>query len=277
MSDEDVKEYDINSVAFSFQGDLKFKMPSLEDLGFEEGEYELNEQGLSKDFILKYKNTRDIPAKEDGTSRLSVALRFGAISTRDIVRQVRDYGQSQYLSEIIWRDFFHMLLYFFPKMKTLEIKENYRGIPWVKDKKLLQAWKEGKTGYPIIDAGMRQLNQTGYMHNRIRMITASFLVKILKIDWKEGEKYFAEKLLDYDQSANAGNWQWAAGSGTDAAPYFRIFNPYTQIEKFDPEHEYIKKWVPEFGTDDYVKEIVDYKEERRKTLEMYKNHLEKFK
>lgn len=179
-------------------------------------------------------------------------------------------GNEVFLSELIWREFFMQILYHFPQVIDHNFKEKYNGIQWRNDEVEFKKWSAGTTGYPMVDAGMRQLNETGYMHNRVRMITAGFLCKHLLIDWRWGEAYFAKKLFDYELSANNGNWQWAAGTGCDAAPYFRIFNPEEQLKKFDPKHLYIKKWIPEFGTDRYPSPMVDHKEARLRALDVYK-------
>ncbi|MDL5049384.1 FAD-binding domain-containing protein [Oscillatoria amoena NRMC-F 0135] len=174
---------------------------------------------------------------------------------------------------MIWRDFYHMILWHFPHVEKLAFKPAYDRIEWANNPEEFQAWCEGKTGYPIVDAGMRELNTTGFMHNRVRMIVASFLTKHLLIDWRWGEAYFAKKLLDYDMAANNGSWQWAAGSGCDAAPYFRVFNPYLQTEKFDPELKYIKKWIPEYSTPTYPKPIIEHTFARNRILKVYKEAL----
>jgi deoxyribodipyrimidine photo-lyase len=273
LSPDFFSEYKTEKFFHNLQKEERFLILKIEYFGFEYAKYHIQIQETDGAFLKEYNTAREIPSKNNGTSRLSVALRFGVISTREIVRKISENKDETFLKEIAWREFFHMLLFHFPKMKEEEMKEKYKNIPWSKNKQHLEKWKKGKTGFLIVDAGMRELNETGYMHNRVRMITSSFLVKILKIDWREGEKYFAEKLLDYEMASNAGNWQWAAGSGTDSAPYFRIFNPYTQIKKFDPDYIYIKKWIPQYEEKKNIKEIVDYKEERVKTLALYKKHL----
>lgn len=221
--------------------------------------------------LRNYHKTRDIPAV-DGTSRMSVHLRFGTISIRNLVK-LADGLNPAYLNELIWREFYMMILWHFPQVVNNAFKPAYDNIRWLNDEKQFAAWCEGRTGYPIVDAGMRQLNQTGYMHNRVRMIVASFLTKHLLIDWRWGEAYFAEKLLDFELSSNNGGWQWAASSGCDAAPYFRVFNPELQTQRFDPELKYIKKWVPEFQDFSYPKMIVDHKFARERVLKEYKRAL----
>lgn len=223
------------------------------------------------EIIKKYNQTRDIPSV-NGTSRLSVHLRFGTISLRKLVK-IAFENNDVFLNELIWREFYMMILWHFPRVVSQAFKPQYDNIRWLNNEDQFKKWCEGKTGYPIVDAGMRQLNQTGYMHNRVRMITASFLTKHLLIDWRWGEAYFAEKLLDFELSSNNGGWQWAAGSGCDAAPYFRVFNPELQTQKFDPELRYIKKWVPEYGTSKYPKPIVDHKFARDRVLTEYKRAL----
>ena len=204
---------------------------------------------------------------------MSVHLRFGTISVRKLAAESVKLDQT-YLKELIWREFFMQILYHFPKVVYQSFKKKYDHISWLYDDDILRKWQEGKTGYPIVDAGMRQLNETGFMHNRVRMVCASFFTKHLLMDWRIGEAYFEEKLLDYDLSANNGNWQWSAGSGCDSAPYFRIFNPAEQQKKFDPDFKYIKKWVKEYGTDEYPEPIVDHKFARERALETYNKGLE---
>lgn len=241
--------------------------PSLEFIGFNESN--LKVLPLSYSNIIKYQQIRDIPAFE--TSNASVHLRFGTISVRKLVYYAIKTNEI-YLNELIWREFFMQILYHYPKVMHENFKSKYNFIPWRNNEKEFQLWCDGKTGYPIVDAGMKQLNQTGYMHNRVRMITASFLCKHLLIDWRWGEAYFAEKLLDYELSSNNGNWQWVAGTGCDAAPYFRVFNPITQQQKFDPNFEYIKKWIPDFN-DQTNLEIVEHKFARDRYLQTLKSSL----
>lgn len=244
------------------------KLPTLNDIGFSSTDLVVPTTSLNNDNLKKYDKLRDIPVL-DATSHQSIHLRFGTISTRKLVKKATKIN-STFLSELIWREFFMMILYHFPKSVNKEFREKYSEVKWRHHEEDFKNWCIGKTGYPIVDAGMRELNATGFMHNRVRMVTASFLVKHLLIDWRWGERYFAKKLLDFDLSANVGNWQWAAGTGCDAAPYFRIFNPYTQTEKFDKNHEYIKKWVPEYQSPDYPKPIIDHKEARERALRVYK-------
>jgi deoxyribodipyrimidine photo-lyase len=249
----------------------KFKLPALGEIGFEETEIDIPKKKYKEDIIETYDKTRNFPAK-NGTSRLGIHLRFGTISIREAVSRAQNLNDT-WLNELIWRDFYSMILANFPHVENGSFKKEYDNIPWNNNEEQFKKWCEGKTGYPIVDAGMRELNNTGYMHNRVRMIVASFLTKHLLIDWRWGEAYFAEKLLDYELASNNGGWQWAAGSGTDAQPYFRIFNPYSQTDKFDKDKKYIKKWVPEFGTDKYPEPIVDHKEARERALDTYKSTL----
>jgi len=246
------------------------KFPSLESIGFERSEIEVPNFDLSRDLISHYAGTRNFPALDE-TSRLSPHLRFGSVSIRKIVEKADGAHDKTFLKELIWREFFMQILWHFPQTVTKSFRPQYDKVKWRYSEADFKKWREGKTGYPIVDAGMRQLNQTGRMHNRVRMITASFLCKHLLIDWRWGEAYFAEKLLDYEQSSNVGNWQWAAGSGVDAAPYFRIFNPDEQVKKFDKDLDYVKKWVPELETEEYPQPMVDHKEARERCLKVYRD------
>lgn len=243
-------------------------LPSLEEIGFEPAGIEFPDRLLNESVVEKYDETRDIPAIR-GTSRMSLHLRFGTISIREMVKRAKSLNE-KYLNELIWRDFYQAILWHFPKVVEGNFSAKYDGIKWRNNEEEFKKWCEGKTGYPIVDAGMRELNKTGFMHNRVRMIVASFLTKHLLIDWRWGEAYFAEKLLDFELASNNGGWQWAAGTGVDAAPYFRIFNPYSQTDKFDPQYKYIRKWVPEFEMSSYPDPIVDHKEARERCLEVYK-------
>ena len=262
----------------SVNGDTSkfFKMPftkvlSLEQIGFEKTDMLFKEPVLDPDIIANYDKYRDYPFLQ-GTTELGIALRFGSISIRECVRFALIYNQT-WLNELIWREFFMQILYHFPKVVNSSFKSKYDLIAYRDNLEDFALWCQGKTGYPIVDAGMRQLNQTGFMHNRVRMICASFLCKHLLIDYRWGEAYFAQKLNDYDLAANNGNWQWAAGSGCDAAPYFRVFNPTTQTKKFDKDLLYIKKWVPELYSDSYPKEMVEHTFARQRTLDAYKKAL----
>lgn len=254
-----------------YQDELGESVPSLSDMDFTTSAIEFPPDEVSRKVIREYSEKRDFPSKE-GTSRLGLHFRFGTISIREKARKA--VGLSEvYLNELIWRDFYAMILANYPHVENKSFRAKYDNIPWRNNEEEFEKWCAGKTGYPIVDAGMRELNTTGYMHNRVRMITASFLTKHLLIDWRWGEAYFAAKLLDYDLASNNGGWQWAAGSGTDAAPYFRIFNPTSQMEKFDKDKTYIKHWVPEFGTEDYPAPMVDHKEARERCLRVYKEAL----
>ncbi len=263
---KEVKKYLKNLLPLKIKEDI-----SLEDMGFKYTNYSFHLDDLDNEFIHNYHEERDFPAK-DSTSKLGMHLRFGTISIRKYAKFASEFNQT-WLSELIWREFFKQILFHFPYVVVKPFKKKYEKIKWRKNKKDFELWCKGETGYPLVDAGMRELNTTGFMHNRVRMVTGSFLIKHLLIDWRWGEKYFAEKLLDFDLSANNGNWQWVAGTGCDAAPYFRIFNPKTQLEKFDKNLEYVKKWVPEYGTSNYPKEMVDHKFAYDRALETYKEGL----
>lgn len=244
-----------------------FPLPSLADIGYTTSQVKFPEKKIDLEVIKNYHRTRDFPAIK-GTSRLGIHLRFGTISIRQLVKIARQLN-STFLNELIWREFFMMILYHFPRVVNQPFKPGYEKIPWINRQEDFQKWCDGHTGYPIVDAGMRELNSTGFMHNRVRMIAASFLAKHLLIDWRWGEQYFAEKLFDFELSSNNGNWQWAAGCGCDAAPYFRVFNPTLQTEKFDPNHIYIQKWVPEYKDKWYLKPLVDHKMARERAIEVY--------
>ena len=241
----------------------------LNDIGFSASSIKISAFDISDSLIDNYEATRNYPAVNK-TSYLGIYLRFGTVSIRRIVSKALESNNETFLKELIWREFFMQILWHFPKTVNSSFRPKYDAIHWDNNQTLFSKWCEGKTGYPFVDAGMRELNTTGHMHNRVRMIVASFLCKHLLIDWRWGETYFASKLLDYEQSSNVGNWQWAAGSGVDAAPYFRIFNPTEQIKKFDKDLVYIKKWVPELNSDSYPEPIVDHKEAREKCLKVYK-------
>jgi deoxyribodipyrimidine photo-lyase len=244
-------------------------IPTLKSMGFEEvGDRPFPSKQLREELVKKYQDQRNFPAV-NGTSRLGVHLRFGTISIRSLARKASTLSET-FLNELIWRDFYHMILAHFPQVgKGQAFKPQYDRVKWRNNEAEFAAWCAGKTGYPIVDAGMRELNATGFMHNRVRMIVASFLTKHLLIDWRWGEAYFAQKLLDFDLAANNGGWQWAAGSGCDAAPYFRIFNPALQTQKFDPQLKYVRKWVPEFEGFEYPRPIVNHEFARKRALEVY--------
>jgi deoxyribodipyrimidine photo-lyase len=245
------------------------KMVDIKDLGFKFSEVKNSVKSIRKKIINEYKEKRDFPGL-DATSRLGLHLRFGTVSVRKCVQVAYHSDEHTWLSELVWREFFMQILYHFPHVENGPFKEKYKKIKWRNNQREFKQWCAGKTGYPLVDAGMRELNETGFMHNRVRMVCASFLVKHLLIDWRWGEQYFAQKLLDFELSANNGNWQWVAGTGCDAAPYFRIFNPETQLKKFDPDFIYIKKWLSDFGTVDYPEPIVDHREAYNRALLTYK-------
>lgn len=254
-----------------YQVNLDQEIPSLRDMEFKETDISYPPLEVNRKRIKEYGDKRNFPGIE-GTSKLGLHFRFGTISIRQKARNT--IGLSEvYLNELIWRDFYAMILANFPHVEKRSFRAKYDQIPWRNNEAEFEKWCEGKTGYPIVDAGMRELNATGYMHNRVRMITASFLTKHLLIDWRWGEAYFAAKLLDFDLASNNGGWQWASGSGTDAAPYFRVFNPTSQMEKFDKQKTYIKKWVPEYGTPAYPAPMVEHKMARERCLQVYKSAL----
>lgn len=247
---------------------------TLQEMGFEDSPLQSFAPNTTPTEIIKnYHLKRDLPAVL-GTSRLSLHLRFGTISIRALAKDAMALNE-KYLNELIWRDFYQMILFHYPKTIDSAFKPQYDRIIWENNETDFLAWCQGKTGYPLVDAGMRELNQTGFMHNRVRMVVASFLTKHLLIDWRWGERYFAEKLLDFELASNIGGWQWAAGSGCDAAPYFRVFNPEAQQKKFDPKYEYIKKWIPEFQTPQYVQPIVEHRFARERILTRFKTALQK--
>ena len=248
---------------------------TLEEIGFIKSPINIKSYKISSEIIDNYEETRNFPAK-DSTSKLGTHLRFGTVSVRKIAKKAAKSNNITFLKELIWREFFMQILWHFPSTTKDSFKPKYDRIIWRNNENEFNAWCKGETGYPLVDAGMRELNQTGFMHNRVRMLTGSFLCKHLLIDWRWGEAYFAEKLHDYEQSSNIGNWQWVAGSGVDAAPYFRIFNPTTQIQKFDKSLEYISKWVPEFQELTYTRPIVEHKLARERCLKIYKKALTEF-
>lgn len=269
-----LKSYPNEKYFNHFLGSEILHFPTLEEIGFKESGMNFPKKELREELISKYDQIRDIPSIA-GTSRLSVHLRFGTVSIRELVRKANVLNE-KWLNELIWRDFYMNILFHFPHINDGQsFRKEYDNIVWRNNEAEFKKWCEGKTGYPIVDAGMRELNTTGFMHNRVRMITASFLIKHLLIDWRWGEAYFAQKLLDFDFSANNGGWQWASSSGCDAAPYFRIFNPTSQTQKFDPELKYIKKWIPELNSFDYPRPIVEHTFARERVLKAYKEALDK--
>jgi deoxyribodipyrimidine photo-lyase len=245
--------------------------PSLGDIGFKPSGINFPKNDSKESIIENYHHTRDYPA-QNGTTRLGVHLRFGTISLRQLAKQAMEIND-KYFGELLWREFYAMILWHYPHVVNRSFKPQYDNVDWKNKTDHFERWKQGKTGYPLVDAGMRELANTGYMHNRVRMVTASFLTKHLLIDWRWGEAWFAEKLLDFELSSNNGGWQWSAGSGCDAAPYFRIFNPVEQQRKFDPDGVYIRKWIPELDTLDYTGPIVDHKKAREECLFAYRRAL----
>ena len=275
LNDFFLKPYPTEKYFSHFYKQKPVKIPSLKDIGFEKTDDIFPSKQLREDIILKYKSTRNFPGNENGTSRIGVHLRFGTVSIRGLASLAQRLDET-YLNELIWRDFYQMILWHFPRVgKGKAFKEQYENIPFRNDEKEFELWCKGETGYPLVDAGMRELNATGFMHNRVRMVVASFLTKHLLVDWRWGEAYFAQKLLDFDLASNNGGWQWASGSGCDAAPYFRVFNPSLQIQKFDKDLAYVKKWVPEFQEFTYAKPIVAHEEARKRAIEVYASALRK--
>jgi len=262
---------DSEKYLFNFIQTVDNHFLSPAEIGFTEIKDVFSPFQFNQCVIGTYDKTRDFPAL-DSTSKVSVHLRFGTVSIRQLVSCAYETNAA-WLGELIWREFFMQILWHFPYVVHQPFKPKYQFIQWINNEKSYEAWCTGQTGYPLVDAGMRELNETGFMHNRVRMVTASFLVKHLLVNWQWGEAYFAEKLLDFELASNNGNWQWAAGTGCDAAPYFRIFNPTTQAEKFDPQSVYIKKWIPEFGTKSYTQPIVDHAFARERCLQTYKASL----
>ena len=269
--DQDLKIYYTSQYLSNLISNSRLPNLSLNDIGFKKSSIEIPDYDVTPTLIDNYEDTRNFPAKENGTSHLGPHLRFGTVSVRKMMKKAIAENNKVFWSELIWREFFMTILYHFPHTVDNAFRAKYDRIEWRNNEAEFEKWKKGETGYLLVDAGMRQLNATGYMHNRVRMLVASFLCKHLLIDWRWGETYFAEKLLDYEMSSNVGNWQWAAGSGVDAAPYFRIFNPMTQVDKFDKDKKYIKTWISEYGTDDYPEKMVDHKMARERCLETYKD------
>ncbi len=267
-----LKSYPTEEYFDNFLKTDPIKIPTLQEMGFEAVGEPFPNKEIRENIVKKYAEQRDFPAIE-GTSRMSLHLRFGTVSIRELARKAQKLSET-WLNELIWRDFYFNILHHFPHVgEGHAFRKQYDLIEWRNNEEEFQKWCAGKTGYPIVDAGMRQLNETGFMHNRVRMITASFMIKHLLIDWRWGEAYFAKKLLDYEFSSNNGGWQWAAGSGCDAAPYFRVFNPTLQTQKFDKNLEYIKKWVPELSSFDYPEPIVNHEFARKRVLEVYQKAL----
>jgi deoxyribodipyrimidine photo-lyase len=270
FEDIDFKTYPSKDLLDKTYKNTRLPNVSLSDMGFERSSIKVPEHNLDKALLKDYEETRNIPSIE-GTSRLSPYLRFGTIGYRKIIEKALSVKNETFLDELIWREFYKAILYHYPETQDRAFKPKYDRIEWRNNEEEFEKWKSGQTGYPIVDAGMRQLNETGWMHNRLRMVVGSFLCKHLLIDWRWGEAYFAEKLLDYEMSSNVGGWQWVAGSGVDAAPYFRVFNPYSQTERFDKDKKFIKKWVPEFESNKYPEPMVEHKMARERCLETYKD------
>ncbi len=269
-----VKEFATEKYVTNFSKDSVGMIPSLADIGFREVGKPFPSKQLKKEIVKNYTVQRNFPGIE-GTTKMGVHLRFGTISIRHLAKNAMLLNET-YLNELIWRDFYHSILWHFPQVgKGKAFKPAYELIQWRNKEDEFKKWCDGQTGYPIVDAGLRELNETGFMHNRVRMIVASFLTKHLLIDWRWGEAYFAQKLLDFDLAANNGGWQWAAGSGCDAAPYFRVFNPYLQTQKFDEALKYIRQWVPELEEFSYPPPIVEHEVARKRCLEVYGKALKK--
>ncbi|MDO3644479.1 deoxyribodipyrimidine photo-lyase [Mucilaginibacter sp. L3T2-6] len=267
-----LKAYPNKKYFKNFHQSKAFNLPSLKEIGFEKSNQQFPKIHY-KEYIQDYADKRDIPAVK-GTTHIGLHLRFGTVSIRELAREANTHHNKTWLNELVWREFFMMILYHFPQTADHAFRPEYDRIKWINNEEQFKAWCNGETGYPLVDAGMRELNATGFMHNRVRMLVASFLAKDLLIDWRWGERYFARKLLDYEMASNVGNWQWAAGSGTDAAPYFRIFSPDSQTKRFDPKMEYIKKWVPEYADfSKYPKPIIDHTFARERCLKAFKEAL----
>lgn len=276
LTSSSFKNYPSENYLDNFFQQTPGAIPSLSSIGFVPSRQTIPPPSIDEALLKQYHQQRDKPAIH-GTSRLGVHLRFGTISIRQLVKKATQWNET-FLNELIWREFFQMILWHFPHVgKGRAFKPAYDFIPWRNNEEAFARWCEGRTGYPIVDAGMRELHTTGFMHNRVRMITASFLVKHLLIDWRWGEAWFAKQLLDFELASNNGNWQWAAGCGCDAAPYFRIFNPALQTKKFDPALKYVKQWVPELDTPEYPSPIVDHEFARKRCLEVYSKTLKQVK
>lgn len=271
LGENEIQTYPSEKLLIRLYKASPYNFPELKEIGFSKSNILVPEPDISEELLNNYSTNRDFPAVQ-GTSRLGVHLRFGTVSIREVTQLARKVSDV-FLNELIWRNFFIDILWHFPRVVNQSFKPAYDFIAWRNNESEFEKWCKGETGYPLVDAGMRELNTTGFMHNRVRMVTASFLTKHLLIDWRWGEAYFAEKLLDYELASNNGNWQWAAGTGCDAAPYFRIFNPETQQKKFDPHFKYILKWIHEYGTTRYSAPIVDHRFARGRALKAYKQAL----
>ena len=273
LNDFFLKSYPNDEYFQHFLPSPPLPIPSLPAMGFEPVGIAFPPREVRDDILEHYRGKRDFPGVQ-GTSRLSVHLRFGSISVRTLARKATALSET-WLNELIWRDFYMMIMWHFPRVYKEPFRKGFENVRWRNDEQEFGRWCEGQTGYPLVDAGMRELNATGYMHNRVRMVVASFSIKHLLIDWRWGEAYFGRKLIDYDLAANNGGWQWAAGSGTDAAPYFRVFNPARQAQKFDPEEKYIRQWVPEFGTPADPPPMVEHSFARDRALKVFREALSK--
>ena len=264
-----IEPFDTMSHFKNLSSDTDAPNLSLSAIGFKRSNQPVVNYKVTSSLIQQYEDTRNFPSK-DATSKLGPHLRFGTVSIRQMIQKAISEANDVFWKELIWREFFMQILWHFPDTHKDAFKSKYDRIKWRNNEAEFKLWRTGQTGYPLVDAGMRQLNETGFMHNRIRMLVGSFLCKHLLIDWRWGEAYFAQKLHDYELSSNVGNWQWVAGSGVDASPYFRIFNPTSQIQKFDKDLSYIKKWVPEFQELTYARPMVDHKMARERCLTVYK-------
>jgi deoxyribodipyrimidine photo-lyase len=273
LSDGDLKEYPSEKYLQNLLRMSPLRKFHHVEISFRPGSLPIPSLKIDADVLKNYNEKRDFPA-EEGTTRLGIHLRFGTVSIRQVTSAALAYS-GIFLNELIWRNFYIDILWHFPDVQKGSFNTAYDHIQWVNSEKDFARWCDGNTGYPMVDAGMRQLNKTGYMHNRVRMIVAGFLCKHLLIDWRWGEAYFADKLLDYELASNNGGWQWVAGSGCDAAPYFRVFNPILQQEKFDPQQAYVRKWLPEYGTPDYPRPMVDHKMARERAIHVYQEGLKK--
>jgi deoxyribodipyrimidine photo-lyase len=271
LAGEEIQFYESEKLLSQLKHMVSGYFPELTEIGYQPQNVKFPDKIFNQLLVENYAKMRDFPA-ENGTSRLGVHLRFGTISIRKLTLFARQYSEI-FLNELIWRNFYMDIMWHFPHSAGKSFKPKYDFIPWRNNETEFECWCNGQTGYPIVDAGMRELNQTGFMHNRVRMVVASFLTKHLLIDWRWGEAYFAEKLLDYELASNNGGWQWASGSGCDAAPYFRVFSPDLQTKKFDPQLKYIRKWVPEFESFSYPKPIVDHAIARNRAIDTYRNAL----
>ena len=271
VTDQDLQSFATENYFGNFMQTDSHPVLSLEQIGFDNFPVEFPSPQLREEVIRQYAENRDFPGI-DGTSRLSVHMRFGTVSMRELFRFAWNISE-KWTNELIWREFYMQILWHFPHVVKGAFKPQYDFLKWKNDEKEFDKWCKGETGYPIVDAGMRELNETGYMHNRVRMITAMFLTKYLLIDWRWGEAYFAQKLLDFELSSNNGGWQWSAGTGVDAAPYFRVFSMDEQTRRFDPDFKYIKKWVPEFQEFNYPRPVVDYAFARKRCLDFYQSVL----